>query len=87
MKQTTLIMKTVHPVSDDIAIEELSDFMTGTELEPCTQEEKQLISKNTVAYIAADHSPGDHTPGRSWFSSLCGFCFHHPLVILVSTCS
>ena len=46
--------ETVDPVSDDIAIEELSDFISGTELEPCTQEEEQLINKDTAAYIAAD---------------------------------
>ena len=49
--------ETVHPVSDDIAIEELSDFISGTELESCTQEEEQLISKDTDAYLAADRSP------------------------------
>ena len=48
---------TVDPVSDDIAIEDISDFINGTELEPCTQEEEQLISKNTAAYLAADRSP------------------------------
>ena len=32
--------ETVEPVSDDIAIEELCDFISGTELEPYTQEEK-----------------------------------------------
>ena len=49
--------KTVDPVTDDIAIEELSDFISGTELEPCTQEEEQLISKDGAAYLAADTSP------------------------------
>ena len=49
--------ETVNPVSDDTAIEELSDFIGGTELEPCTQEEEQLISKDTAAYLAADRSP------------------------------
>ena len=49
--------ETVDPVTDDIAIEELSDFIGGTELEPCTQEEEQLISKDTAAYLAADRSP------------------------------
>ena len=44
--------ETVEPVSDDIAIEELCDFISGTELEPCTQEEEQLISKDTAAHIA-----------------------------------
>ena len=48
---------TVDPVSDDIAIEDLSDFINGTELEPCTQEEEQLISKDGAAYLAADSSP------------------------------
>ena len=42
------------PCQHDIAIEK---FISGTELEPCMQEEEQLISKNTAAYIAADHSP------------------------------
>ena len=49
--------ETVDPVTYDIAIEELSDFISGTELEPCTQEEEQLISKNTAASLAADRSP------------------------------
>ena len=49
--------ETVDPVNDDIAIEELSDFINGTELEPSTQEEEQLISKDTAAYLAADRSP------------------------------
>ena len=49
--------ETVDPVTDDIAIEELSEFISGTELEPCTQEEEQLISKDAAAYIAADSSP------------------------------
>ena len=44
--------ETVEPVSDDIAIEGLCDFISGTELEPCTQEEEQLISKDTAAHIA-----------------------------------
>ena len=48
--------ETVVPVSDDIAIGELSDFISGTELEPCTQEEEQLISKDTVAYIIIIHN-------------------------------
>ena len=34
--------ETVDPVTDDFAIEELSDFISGTELEPCTQEEEEL---------------------------------------------
>ena len=42
--------ETVDPVTDDIAIEELSDFISGTELEPCTQEEEQLISKKTLLH-------------------------------------
>ena len=50
-------MKSVDPVTDDIAIEQLSDFISGAELEPCTQEEEQLISKDTAAYLAADCSP------------------------------
>ena len=37
--------ETVVPVSDDIAIEELSDFISGTELEPCTQEEEELTDQ------------------------------------------
>ena len=41
----------------DTATEELSDFISGTELEPCTQEDEQLISKDTAAYLAADRSP------------------------------
>ena len=49
--------ETVDPVSDDIDFEELSDFISGTELELCTQEEEQLISKDIAAYIAADRSP------------------------------
>ena len=49
--------KRFEPVSDDIAIEELSDFISGTELESCTQGEEQLISKDTAAYLAADRSP------------------------------
>ena len=49
--------ETVDPVSDDIAIEELSDFISGTELESRTQEEEQLISRDTAAYLAADRSP------------------------------
>ena len=48
---------TVDPVSDDIAIEDISDFINGTELEPCTQEEEQLIRKDIAAYITEDHSP------------------------------
>ena len=44
----------VDPVSDDIAIEEFSDFISGTELEPCTQEEEQLISKDTAAYSSPE---------------------------------
>ena len=48
--------ETVDTVSDDIAIEELSDFISGTELEPCMQEEEQLICKDIDAYIAADRS-------------------------------
>ena len=44
--------ETVEPVSDDIAIEGLCDFISGTELEPCTQEEEQLISKDTAVHIA-----------------------------------
>ena len=43
--------ETVDPVTDSIAI------ISGTELEPCTQEEEQLISKDTAAYLAADRSP------------------------------
>ena len=49
--------ETVDPVSDDIATEEGSDFISGTELEPCTKGEEQLISKDTAAYLAADSSP------------------------------
>ena len=49
--------ETVDPVSVDIAIENLSDFISETELEPCTKEEAQLISKDTAVYIAADRSP------------------------------
>jgi len=49
--------ETVDPVTYDFAIEELSDFISGTEPEPCTQEEEQLISKDTAAYLAADRSP------------------------------
>ena len=49
--------ETVDPVTYDIAIEELSDFISGTELEPCTQEGEQLISKDTAASLAADRSP------------------------------
>ena len=49
--------ETVDPVTYDIAIEELSDSIGGTELEPCTQEEEQLISKDIAAYLAADRSP------------------------------
>ena len=49
--------ETVDPVTDDFAIEELSDFISGTELQPCTQKEEQLISKDTAAYLAADRSP------------------------------
>ena len=49
--------ETVDPVSDDIAFEELSDFISGTELEFCTQEKEELISKDTAAYTAADRSP------------------------------
>ena len=49
--------ETVDPVTYDIAIEELSDFISGTELEPCTQEGERLISKDTAAYLAADRSP------------------------------
>ena len=52
---------TVDPVSDDIAIEDISDFINGTELEPCTQEEEQLISKDTAAYIAAGF-PAEDSP-------------------------
>ena len=44
-------------VTYDTATEELSDFISGTELEPCTQEDQQLISKDTAAYLAADRSP------------------------------
>ena len=43
----------VDPVIDDIDIVDLSDFISGIELEPYTQEEEQLISKDTAAYIAA----------------------------------
>ena len=32
-------------------------FISRTELEPCTQEEEQLVSKDTAAYLAADRSP------------------------------
>ena len=32
--------ETVDPVTDDIAIEELSGLISGTELEPCTQGEE-----------------------------------------------
>ena len=42
--------ETVDPVADDIATEELSDFISGTELEPCKQEEEQLISKKTLRH-------------------------------------
>ena len=49
--------ETVDPVSDDIATEEVFDFISGTELETCTREEEQLISKDTAADIAADSSP------------------------------
>ena len=49
--------ETVDPVSDDIATEEVFDFISRTELEPCTREEEQLISKDTAAYTAADSSP------------------------------
>ena len=49
--------ETVDPVSDDIATEEVFDFISGTELEPCKREEQQLISKDTAAYTAADSSP------------------------------
>ena len=49
--------ETVDPVSVDIAIEDLSDLISETELEPCTKEEAQLISKGTAVYIAADRSP------------------------------
>ena len=48
--------ETVDPVSDDITTEKLSYFISGIELEPCTQEEEQLISKGTASYVAADHS-------------------------------
>ena len=44
-------------VTYDTATEELSDFISGTELEPSTQEEEQLINKYTAAYLAADRSP------------------------------
>ena len=47
----------VDPVTDDIAIEKLSGFIRETELEHCTQEEEQLIIKDTAAYLAADRSP------------------------------
>ena len=36
--------ETVDLVSDDIAIEDHSDFISGTELVHCTQEEEQLIT-------------------------------------------
>ena len=49
--------ETVDPVSDDIATEEVLDFISGTELETCTKGEEQLISKDTAADIAADRSP------------------------------
>ena len=49
--------ETVDPVTYDIAIEELSDFISGTELVPCAQEEEQLTTKDTAAYLAADRSP------------------------------
>ena len=49
--------ETVDPVSDDVATEEFSNFISGIELEPCTPEEEQLISKGTAAYLAADRSP------------------------------
>ena len=32
-------------------------FISGTELEPCTQEEERLISKDTAVYLAEDRSP------------------------------
>ena len=53
--------ESVDLVSDDIAIEDLPDFISGTELEPCTQEEEQLISKDTAAYIAAGF-PAEDSP-------------------------
>ena len=48
--------ETVDPVSDDVATEEFSDFISGIELEPCTPEEEQPISKDTAAHLAADRS-------------------------------
>ena len=53
--------ETVDPVSDDVATEEFSDFISGIELEPCTQEEEQQISKDTAAYIAAGF-PAEDSP-------------------------
>ena len=49
--------ETVDPVSDDIASKEVFDFISGTELEPCTREKEQLIRKDIAAYTAADRSP------------------------------
>ena len=40
-----------------VCVYEGFDFISGTELEPCTREEEQLIRKDTAVDIAADRSP------------------------------
>ena len=46
--------ETVDPVTDYIAIDKLSDLSVELSL---NLEEEQLISKDTAAYLASDHSP------------------------------